>query len=130
MPVHNEAEMLMSLHEAQMQAKNIEQALYYRMHKEMSPVLIRIINETFDAGGDREAFLDRIETVIIAYGQYIASSISAVSVLLGGEGDDRMENRHRIADVINDLATDYLKMFLEKEEKQIMSKTSDRPETP
>lgn len=128
--ISSEADMILSIHEEQMKAKRKDRELYYRMHKEMSPVLIRIINEAFDENDSRDDTLDHVQHIVTAYAQYVASSISAMSVLLAGSTDDRLAHRQAVARIVNELANDFLKMFLEKEEKEIMCGKGNRSETP
>ena len=128
-PHRSEAEMLMEIHDAQMNASSPEKALYYRMHKEMSPTLIRIINEAFDTS-DRSQVIDQTQHVIIAYAQFVASSMSALSLLIGGGADDRLEHRQRVAEMVLELTNEFLRKFLESEKKAIMSGEGGEWKTP
>jgi hypothetical protein len=93
-----EADFIEAMHDGQMRSENFAESLFYRMHKEMTPVIAQILQEQRDKPDEREAFA----SVAYAYAQFIASSTSAIAEIIGGE------NRDSLAKTILEAAAEFL----------------------
>jgi hypothetical protein len=104
-----EADFLAEAHEKQMAAKTPEAALYYRMHKEMAPSIVRMVQEAV-LSGDPEQATD----IALAFAKFAASTSLAIGAMLGGAtGTSEAENGRELGKTIMAAAQDFMDKWVE-----------------
>lgn len=118
-------EFIMDVHDAQMNAKDPTEAMFYRMHKEMAPTILDIIEEMKRRSSNHEAFVQESVVFIDAMARFLASCIDGTAGVLGGVGADRVEARTGIARMIEEGVNLYLKKYLENDAKVSKSEEAE-----
>jgi hypothetical protein len=116
-------EFIMDVHDAQMNAKDPTEAMFYRMHKEMAPTILTILEEMRDRSACHAEFVQESACFIEAFARFMASAVDATAGVLGGSGPARMEARVAIAGLIVEGMNLYLKKYLENDGE--MSKSEE-----
>lgn len=110
---HTEAEFIENLHDRQMNARSREEAIYYRMHKEMTPALIALLIEAMHSESPQR----RGAQTAMAYSKFIASTIVSTAEMLGGTGEENKDNREGLTRTLLAAVTEYTQNSLESDRK-------------
>lgn len=106
--VDDEAALIESLHDAQMAAPEGRQ-LYYRLHKELTPSIIRVLHEAAQASNSKRAMAD----TLINLSEFFASAIMSAASFSGGPGAARVKERQAIALSLTEMIKDFIENRLD-----------------
>ncbi len=96
--VEDEVTLISALHDAAMTAP-AERKLYYQLHKDITPLLLRVLQEAALNGGDVKS---KMSAVLMIFTEYFASVLMTTSRYAGGPGDAQFEARKKIAFIMAD----------------------------
>lgn len=106
--IDNEVDFIELLHDQQMATEKPGQQIYFRMHKEITPVLIRILQEAAETDDPRRT----AALMIMAYANMVAGHVVSIAEIFGGEGEAHAPNRKGLARsllaAIQEAASEYL----------------------
>lgn len=108
MKVDDEATLIESLHDAQMAAPDARK-LYYRLHKELTPSIIRVLHEAAHAPDSKRAMAD----TLINLTEFFASAIMSAASFAGGPGAARVKERQAIAVSLAEMIKTYVENRLD-----------------
>lgn len=106
-----EAEFIGQAHDRQMAAKSPGAELYFRMHKEMTPSLVKIANEAMTSDEPQ----DQIANVLETYSRFVASNIVALVNMCGNPNDPTAARE--LAQILVDAVSTEASKYLAKREK-------------
>lgn len=133
MPDMKVEDFIVALNDRQVGSKDPALALFYRMHKEMAPQLLEIIQETRSKPQSRQEMIAAQANFIEAYTRFIASSIDGIGLLLAGSKPEILGKRRELAQLILEGVGIFLDDLLEKTVKTPNSNEGTKPhpaETP